>query len=151
MVADGLQVLVKIVGEALGLFVSLAEFLEGVLEGEQRGIVAAAAHGAAQVAEIRDAIEHVGLHVLDQIAATLLGVRQELPQGHALDGLIVDHERSPKAGNQSAEFAGSPAPSLGNPPSLEYGLDVLPRRATPGGTGKVFRVCVACRLSRMRA
>src|SRR5262249_25623015 len=44
-----------------------------------------------QVAEVRNTRQEGGLAVLDQVARALLGVRQELPQGHAPDWFFDRH------------------------------------------------------------
>src|SRR5262249_35008599 len=57
-------------------------------------IVTAAAHGPAQVAEVGHARQDRALEVLDQVTRALLGVRQQLPQGHAASGPLDRHNVS---------------------------------------------------------
>ena len=52
------------------------------------------------MAEVGNPIEHIGLHVLDQIAAAFLRVRQKLTQRHALD-LLIRHHGDPHAGGHA--------------------------------------------------
>jgi hypothetical protein len=58
------------------------------------GVVAAAANGAGQVAQVGNLRQHRAADALDQVTRALLGVRHLLPQGHAAAWSLDRHNAS---------------------------------------------------------
>ena len=85
----------QVVGHLLRLLLHLEELLHGVDEREQSGVVAAAADGTAQFAEIGGAGHQVVAHLFRKVARPLPGVGEEFAERKTAIRFVGGHKVQP--------------------------------------------------------